>query len=255
MSKVLGILLVAASVLFAQTTTPPAGSDKSQPPPSPPPSPSASQPAPKPAPRKPPRSGSINPEETGGARGFGLHLRGTVLDAEEHAIAAAKVRLSAEEPGEPTREASADAEGKFQIRVERAGTYTLEISRPGFRTLKQPGLKLDSLLCSVRSTMQAGAAENIQTVSFLELRGRVRSTEGDAVPEAQLEFTPAGSTKPVVVATDADGEFRAANFQTGSYKLRITAAGYAPQEDANFQVHASTPLRPASFSFELKKAK
>jgi hypothetical protein len=92
-------------------------------------------------------------------------------------------------------------------------------------------------------------------VSFLELRGRVRSSEGDAIPEAQLEFTPSGSTRPVVVATDSEGEFRAANFQTGTYKLRITAAGYAPQEDVNFRVLASHPPRPASFTFELKKAK
>ena len=250
MVKILGTLLVAASVLFAQTTTPPAGTDKPQPPTPP----STSQPPPKPAPRKPPRA-TINPEETGGARGIGLHLRGTVVDAAEHALAGAKVRLSPDEPGEPAREASADAEGKFQIRVERAGTYTLEISRPGFRTLKQPGLKLDSLLCSVRSTMQPGDEGNIQTVSFLELRGRVRGSEGDAIPEAQLEFTPANGGKPVVVATDAEGEFRAANFQTGTYKLRITAAGHTPQEDANFKVQASQPPRPASFSFELKKAK
>ncbi len=57
----------------------------------------------------------------------------------------------------------------------------------------------------------------------------------------------------MVVATYADGEFRAANFQAGRYRLRITAAGYAPQEDPNFLVQASTPPRPASFSFELKK--
>ncbi len=253
MGKILGTLLIAASVLFAQTTTPPAGSDKPQPPPTPPSQP-ASQPATKPAPRKPPRA-TINPEETGGARGFGLHLRGTVVDAGEQALAGAKIRLSADEPGEPAREASADAEGKFQIRVERAGTYTLEISQPGFRTLKQPGLKLDSLLCSVRSTLQPGDEDNVKTVPFLELRGRVRGAEGDAIPEAQLEFSPAGGGKPVVVATDTDGEFRAANFQTGSYKLRITASGYAPQEDANFKVQASQPPRPASFSFELKKAK
>ncbi len=243
MGKVLGALLVLASLVAAQTSTPPASS------------PGTSQPAPKPAPKKPPRSGGINPAETGGARGFGLHLRGTVVDAAEQAVAGAKVRLSADEPGEPPGEASADAQGKFQLQVERAGTYTLEISRPGFRTLRQPGLKLDSLLCSVRSTLQPGSAENVLTVAFLELRGRVRNSAGDAVPEAQLEFTPPGSTKPVVVATDADGEFRAANFQTGRYKLRITAAGYAPQEDPDFQVQASTPPRPASFSFELKKAK
>ncbi|MGH9601933.1 MAG: hypothetical protein ACRD24_06040, partial [Terriglobales bacterium] len=109
MHRVLGILLVAASVLFAQTTTPPAGSDKPQPPPPQPSSPPSSQPAPKPPPRKPPRAGTINPEETGGARGFGLHLRGTVVDAGEHALAGAKVRLSPDEPGEPAREASADA--------------------------------------------------------------------------------------------------------------------------------------------------
>jgi protocatechuate 3,4-dioxygenase beta subunit len=205
--------------------------------------------------KKAPKAPPINPAETGGARGLGLLLRGIVVDSTERAVAGARIRLSADQRGELPRETSADAEGRFQLPVERAGTYTLEISRPGFRTLKQPGLKIDSLLCSVRSTMRAGNADEVLTVSFVELRGQVRNAAGDAVPEAQLEFTAIGSTRPVVVATDADGEFRAANLQTGPYALRITAAGYAAYEDKNLQVQASYPPHPPSLTFELHKRK
>ena len=143
MGKVLGILLVAASALFAQTTTPPAGSNKPQPPPTPP---STSQPAPKPAPRKPPRA-TINPEETGGARGFGLHLRGTVVDANGQRVRGARVEAGG-------RTTTTDELGRFRLADVPAGEVTVEAgkedARGGERLTLAPGDQQLSLQISLQ---------------------------------------------------------------------------------------------------------
>lgn len=204
-------------------------------------------------PRKPPpKPKPINPEETGGPRGSGVILRGTVVDAAGKEVPNAKVKLAlGADPGQ-LWETVTDASGRFQMLDLPIGSFTLELSRPGFRTTRHAGLKLDSLLCSVRVAMKPGAPENVLTERFVELRGRVRDARGDPVPEAQVEVRGAAFARGLSLLTDAEGEFQVSNFQSGAYTVHVTAPGFHAAEKA-LEVKSEGDSKPVAVTIEMRK--
>lgn len=193
--------------------------------------PLASQAAPQTQTKQPPRKPRpINPDETGGPRGDGVMLRGTVVDASGKELAEVKVAVAAEPDPKRRWETSTDENGRFQLADLPVGLFTLELSRDGYRTGRHTHLKLDSLLCSVRVALQPGQSTQVVTERFSELRGRVRDAAGDPVPEAQVEIRGGTFARGVSLLTDIDGEFHLPNIQSGEYVIRASAAGYATVE-------------------------
>ncbi len=207
---------------------------------------------PQPQPKKPPKKPAINPSETGGARGFAITLRGTVMDPAENAVAGAAIRLSSAASPQEQWETATDANGRFEFKAPRAGVYVLDVAKPGFQSARLPGLKLDTLLCSVRTHLEPGDARRVATVPFVDLRGQVRDGDGNPVEGAQLEFLRGGSARPVIVATDEEGDFRIPNVEAGSYHLRISATGFQVYERSSLAVTTEKD-KPIVLRFELQK--
>ena len=217
-------------------------------------------PAPAPAPNQqkkgPTKPRPINPAETGGPRGGqGVILRGTVVNAAGAELSGAQIKVTSADPSQGPWQETTDAAGRFQVTGLPVGLYTLEVSRNGFQTARHTGLKLDSLVCSVRLPLSPGAAEKLAVKPFVELRGRVRDAAGDPVPDAQVEFTGAPFARALALLTDADGSFQVPNFQTGSYGVRVTALGFTAFEDRNLEVQASSESRVVTLTLDLKKGK
>jgi hypothetical protein len=209
--------------------------------------PSAEKKAPK---KQPP----INPTDVGGPRGMGTILRGTVVDRAGAELPRASVNVISPANPQGHWNSTTDAAGRFQIDDLPVGLYTVEVSRPGFQTGRYIGLKLDSLLCSVRVPLSPGPADRVVTTHFVELRGRVVEGNGDSVPGAQVEVTGPAFARSLTVLTDAEGEFQVPNFQTGSYSVRVTAAGFATYANSKLEVTAEDEAKPVTLRFTLKKA-
>jgi hypothetical protein len=203
--------------------------------------------------KAPPKSPAINPADVGGPRGMGAILRGTVVDRNGAEVAQATVKaVSANDP-QKHWETITDAAGRFQFQDLPVGLYTVETSRGGFQSHKHVGLKLDSLLCSIRIALSAGAPEQVVTTHFVELRGQVTGPNGDPVAEAHVEFTGGALAKSLSVLTDADGEFRVSNFQAGFYGVRVSAPGFVTDERPKVEIAAQGESKPASVRFVLRK--
>jgi hypothetical protein len=212
-------------------------------------------------PEKPPSKPPINPDETGGPRrttpaaaasadtsgyAYGgprgaVMLRGTVVDSAGKELPEVKVTVVAAADPKQRWETRTDAGGRFQLPDLPAGLFTLELSRPGYRTGRHLGLKLDSLLCSVRVAMQTGEPNRVVTERFAELRGRVRDAAGDPVAEAQVELRGGNFVRGLSLLTDAEGEFQVANIQSGDYTMQVAAPGFQTTE-------RPLPVRPEGAS-------
>jgi hypothetical protein len=201
---------------------------------------------PKPRPKPP-----INPDETGGPRGA-VMLRGTVVDAAGKELAEVKVAVVSNVDAKQRWETSTDAAGRFQLPDLPAGMFTLELSRPGYRTGRHLGLKLDSLLCSVRVAMQPGEAASVVTERFAELRGRVRDGAGDPVADAQVEIRGGTFARGLSLLTDAEGEFHVPNLPSGDYRVRVTAPGFEAVERP-LPVKAQAESRMVTVTFEMRR--
>src|SRR6266568_9503093 len=92
-------------------------------------------------------------------------LSGSVSDSSGARIANASVTLSSPEKG-ITRAFKTDAEGNFSFALLPAGTYTLTVSAPGFKTAKQEGITLEvGQSASQGVTLAIGSAEQIEVTA------------------------------------------------------------------------------------------
>ncbi len=206
-----------------------------------------------PAKKAPQKPRPINPADVGGTRGMGAILRGAVVDRSGVNLPGSSVKAISSDDPQRQWDVTTDASGRFQISDLPVGTYTLEASRQGARTGRYVGLRLDSLLCSVRIQLLPGPAEQVITTHFVELRGRVVEGNGNPVPEAQVEFKGPAFAKPLAVLTDSDGEFRIPNFQSGVYGVRVHAAGFIPEEQAALEIAAPAGSVPVTMKFVVRK--
>jgi hypothetical protein len=58
------------------------------------------------------------------------------------------------------------------------------------------------------------------------ITGAVKDPSGALVGGAQVEITGGALTQALVITTDSDGKFRAANLSAGKYSLRISKKGF-----------------------------
>src|ERR1700739_2574771 len=75
----------------------------------------------------------------GGATGA---ISGTVQDATGAVIQNAKVNIQSQATGEVVRQVTSDSSGLFTATLLPVGTYTVEVSAPGFPVTRFPGVEV-----------------------------------------------------------------------------------------------------------------
>ena len=108
----------------------------------------------------------------GGATGA---INGTVQDASGGVIAGAKVNIVSEGTSESVRQLTTDSSGHFTVPLLPVGTYSIELSAPGFATTKFPHITVN-----ITETTRMSAVLKPSTVQ--------------EVVEVQSEVTPVDTT-------------------------------------------------------------
>jgi Carboxypeptidase regulatory-like domain/TonB dependent receptor len=94
----------------------------------------------------------------------GATLNGTVTDPSGAVVAGASVKLSSDATGF-TRATASNGAGLYNFVRVPVGSYTLEISQPGFSSSKRQGVKLDvGAVVTLDVQLQVGAAEQVVSV-------------------------------------------------------------------------------------------
>jgi hypothetical protein len=117
-------------------------------------------------------------------------LSGTVSDPAGARIPKADVKLTNPEIG-ITRTSTAGPEGEFSFALLVAGTYTLEVSAPGFKTTRQSGITLtegDSQNIGVSLTV--GASEQVEVNATGPLLQTQDANIGTELSTKQIEELP-----------------------------------------------------------------
>jgi len=100
---------------------------------------------------------------------------------------------------------------------------------------------LFTALILVLASLQASAAGS----NSGSVRGTVSDSTGAVIPNATVRLTNASSGLDRLVSTDATGQFTLSNIPFNSYRLAVSAAGFAPlsqQLDVRSEVGASVKL-------------
>jgi hypothetical protein len=144
-----------------------------------------------------------------------------------------------------------DDQGRFRFSVLPAGTYTLTITRPGFKTLNVRSIAVGPLEQKTLPLLHPEVAPTDVPwlpIAYYELRaedeqhgnlsGRVVRSEGRALARARVRLfngdSPAGETR-----TDEDGRFSFLNLVPGDdYSIRVTRTGYQSWEGTGYTVQA-----------------
>lgn len=110
-----------------------------------------------------------------------------------------------------------DAEGGYKLGGVEPGTYTVVASRSGYARVEKPGVVVSAGGSAIVDFQLA------PLVAVGDLVGHVT----DATTKAPIALA-AITTEAVTasVTTGADGSYKLAGIQVGSYKVRATASGY-----------------------------
>ncbi|MBI2894203.1 MAG: carboxypeptidase regulatory-like domain-containing protein [Deltaproteobacteria bacterium] len=142
------------------------------------------------------------------------HLVGSVLDADRHGIAGARVRVVSEGG---TTEVTTGGDGGFEARELRAGRLTLSIAADGHldaeRTVDLPAGQTLTIEQVLERALPQG-----------QIRGVVSSLAG-APLEASITVQPIG----LEATTDAEGAFEI-DVPPGAYTVVVRCRGYRTQE-------------------------
>ena len=195
----------------------------------------------------------------------GAVASGRVLDAEERPVAGATVRLFpaardardlhlARLTGEDVTEATADAEGRFELRHLPPGRFDLIARAAGFVTRTMPGIEVPP----------GTAAVDLGTVALspgAAIEGRVVDPRGQPIAGAGVmvsldELSSFGSSMPSLdeltgATTDTEGRFRIPDLAPGTVVgLMVMAPGWVTAEIAGIEAPTPSPveivLRPAA---------
>jgi Carboxypeptidase regulatory-like domain len=102
----------------------------------------------------------------GGASGA---IGGVVQDASGAVIANAKVSVKNEATGEVLRQTTTDTSGLFVVTLLPVGTYSVEVSQPGFPVTTFPGI-----VVRITETTRMTAVLKVSTVTqFVEVQSQV----------------------------------------------------------------------------------
>ncbi len=115
---------------------------------------------------------------------------GTISDSSGARIANATVTLGSLDNG-VTRTFKTDAEGNFSFALLPAGSYTLRIEAPGFKTLKQTGITLEVGQSASQSiSLSVGASEQIEVTADAPLLQTDNANVGAEISTKQITELP-----------------------------------------------------------------
>src|ERR1700756_3672197 len=109
----------------------------------------------------------------GGATGA---ISGTVQDASGAVIQNAKVNIQSQATGEVVRQVTSDSSGLFTATLLPVGTYTVEVSAPGFPVTRFPGVEV-----RITETTRMTATMKVTTVTqVVEVQSQVENVNTTA---------------------------------------------------------------------------
>jgi len=125
----------------------------------------------------------------GGATGA---IAGTVQDATGSAVAGATVRIISEATGHEVRQLTTDSSGAFTAPLLPVGTYSEEISAPGFATTKIPNIEVritetTRITASVKPSV---VKEVVEVQSQAEAVNTTDATTGESLVSATITDLP-----------------------------------------------------------------
>jgi hypothetical protein len=187
------------------------------------------------------------------ARDTGATLSGYARDRAGAGVASTSVELRLEEPPNTLFSARTDDDGKFRFTALPAGTYTLKLTRIGFRPLGVRPIQLSSgeqkVLLPLRIDAAGSCGFGRPTVEYLQflpagrdtgsLSGVVERDDGHPLASARVkllcdERKVCGETK-----TDSNGQFTFFNLAPrDDITIRITHAGFYDWEESDYEMRA-----------------
>ncbi|MBI3473799.1 MAG: carboxypeptidase regulatory-like domain-containing protein [Candidatus Solibacter usitatus] len=156
-------------------------------------------------------------------------IQGVLLDAQNAAIANAKISATDESKQLVVRETVTGTDGRFYLRTLLPGTYTLRSEVAGFKTLERPALKLDQnqILDLGTVTMQLGqTTESITVEASAPLVETATANKSFTITSRQVlelslngrDFQSLMRTLPGVVSNDRS-DFRLAFNNTDAFNV------------------------------------
>ncbi len=161
-------------------------------------------------------------------------LEGQVTDAQGGAVAGAAVTAAA--PGMAPVAAATDSGGMFRFATLDAGTYTLTVAMPGFRTERRTSLALGAGE-TLRFDVQLGLAPFAQQVDVIG----VGPTAGSTVRRDRIPATVAVVTAAEIEDRQAASLADVLNEQLGSVSLEGATANLF-QPNLRFRGFTASPL-------------
>jgi Carboxypeptidase regulatory-like domain len=143
-------------------------------------------------------------------------VAGTVKDAQGGVVPGATVTLTSETKGTTSTPAVTNATGDFQFPVTPVDTYTVEITMPSFKTLKQSGVAVNPGSRTSLGTLTLEIGGTAETVVVKAESPVIQATSGDRsftvttdsvqnLPVANRGFTTLAALAPGVTGTVAQG--------------------------------------------------
>ncbi|HXZ40418.1 MAG TPA: carboxypeptidase-like regulatory domain-containing protein [Terriglobales bacterium] len=125
----------------------------------------------------------------GGATGA---ITGSVEDPTGSAVVGANVRIISEATGQMVRQLKADSSGAFTATLLPVGTYSVEVSAPGFATTKFPGVEVritetTRLTAAVKPSVQT---EIVEVQSQAQAVNTTDATTGQSIASATITDLP-----------------------------------------------------------------
>ena len=167
-------------------------------------------------------------------------IAGRVSDPTLAAIAGAQVTATNQETG-LKRVATTTEDGSYRIPVLPVGVYSVQVSKPGFRSEIQTGVRLEILqVRTVEFTLQLGQiSETVTVQSQAPLVDTETSQAGQVIKTEQVTNLPLGRrnflqlTFLAPMATPASSDFRSTEIGRGS--AVPATAGQRPEQN-NYQI-------------------
>jgi len=176
----------------------------------------------------------------GGATGA---IGGTVTDSSGSAIANAKVVITSEATGQVLRELTSDSYGLFKAALLPVGTYTVEVSAPGFAETKLPGVAVqitETTRLNVGMRV-ASAKETIEVQAQPTAVNTADATTGETLTSGTITTLPLATRNFQQLLTLSSGTVSNLNdaSQLGRGDVRIDVNG-GREDNNNYLIQGIT---------------
>jgi hypothetical protein len=126
----------------------------------------------------------------GGATGA---ITGTVQDASGAVVPGAKVSVVSESTGQVLRQLRTDTSGAFTVALLPVGTYSVDVSAPGFATTKFPGV----IVRITETTRMTAALKVTGVIETVEVQSQVATVETTAATTGESLGSTTITTLPL----------------------------------------------------------